>query len=114
MPDTTDGPGEFFGYVPQAKADIDELVRRAIAFNQLQELKATLRDAFHRLQSNPTLWGDPLYNTKLLGPEGSPVGTVYYKVHSFLILRYVYFPDSNKGLLLRVSALPNHPLAEQV
>jgi hypothetical protein len=113
MSQETGGTAEFFGYVAQAKADIDSLVEKAKALKILPELKSALHEAFQNLQSNPTTWGDPLYNTRLSGAEGSPIGTVYSRIHSFLILRYVYFANPKKGLLLRVIALPNHPLAAQ-
>jgi len=113
MSEQGDETRRFFGYVIQAKSDIDSSVERAKSLGRLAELKTLLREAFHALHANPTTWGDPLHNTRLLDAEGSPLGTVYYRIYGFLVLRYVYFADQNKGLLLRVLALPDHPLGRQ-
>src|SRR5947208_3198537 len=86
-----------------AKADIGEIMVRAIALGRRAEVVEAIEKAPERMSANPLGWGDPecrLHEMALLKCHGtSPPLIVLYAVDEVRHLVYVH----------RVLVIPNHP-----
>ncbi len=92
--------------VGTAKQQMVDLIARATALGQRQEVLTALKSIIDELETRPLEWGDPEHRTHQEG------GRVYHGIAKPLIARYAAFEAEKVVFLFDVRALPHSPLPE--
>ena len=85
---------------------IRQLGQRAAALGITAELTTALRTIVRKLETKPQTWGEPRYQTQLLG------GMVREAIQSSLWVRYAVYEMQRAVLITDLKPLPSHPLAQ--
>lgn len=93
-------------YSPEVLARLREWARVAVSIGLRAEFVAALREMEARLQSDPELWGDPLWDYRTLRL------TLYRRYGPVLMTYYVAHADGLLVLVREVELTPGSLLAD--
>jgi hypothetical protein len=100
------GSGPFrVSHLPRVTRQIQALLQLATQKGIDSEVRQVFAGIYHRLQTSPSEWGDPLYPTKL------PGGVVYHAMERPLNIHYAVYEAQRQVFILDIDPLAGGPLA---
>jgi hypothetical protein len=87
------------GYLPAAKQQIHDLAAGCTDHGQKKALASALKAMLAKLQTEPSIWGDPEYNLQ------KPGGCVYHGIIEPVIIRYAIYEHERIVLIMSVRLL---------